>query len=96
MLGLLDLGAIDFDKGCYLGQEVVARAQHRGKVKRTLQRLQWTGSTAPEIGGDISKAGGKTVGSILQVAAVPPRCLAVMQADAESPFSQAGSELRSW
>lgn len=96
MLGLLDLGAIDFDKGCYLGQEVVARAQHRGKVKRTLHRLQWTGSTAPEIGGDILNAGGKTVGSVLQVAAVPPRCLAVVQADAESPFSQAGSELRSW
>ncbi len=36
MIGLVDAGAIDFSKGCYLGQEVVARAQHRGEVKRKL------------------------------------------------------------
>lgn len=36
MLGLEQLGAVDFDKGCYLGQEVVARAQFRGAVKRGL------------------------------------------------------------
>lgn len=41
MLGLADTGAIDFDKGCYLGQEIVARAQHRGSVKRQLARLEW-------------------------------------------------------
>ncbi len=41
MLGLADSGAIDFDKGCYLGQEIVARAQHRGSVKRQLARLEW-------------------------------------------------------
>jgi folate-binding protein YgfZ len=39
MLGLVTLDAVDFDKGCYLGQEVVARAQHRGQVKRQLVRL---------------------------------------------------------
>ena len=32
----MDAGAVSFDKGCYLGQEVVARAQHRGEVKRRL------------------------------------------------------------
>ena len=36
MIGLVDAGAVSFDKGCYLGQEVVARAQHRGEVKRRL------------------------------------------------------------
>ena len=34
MLRLDDLGAIDFDKGCYTGQEVIARAHYLGKVKR--------------------------------------------------------------
>ena len=34
------LGAIDFDKGCYLGQEVVARLQYRGALKRRLHRLE--------------------------------------------------------
>ena len=32
------LGAVDFEKGCYLGQEIVARAHFRGNVKRQLYR----------------------------------------------------------
>ncbi len=34
MLGLDRLGAISFTKGCYVGQEVIARAHHLGRVKR--------------------------------------------------------------
>jgi folate-binding protein YgfZ len=34
MVNLHGLGAVDFQKGCYPGQEVVARAQYRGQVKR--------------------------------------------------------------
>ncbi len=36
MLGLEELGAINFRKGCYTGQEVIARAHYRGGVKRHL------------------------------------------------------------
>lgn len=36
MLNLTEFDAVSFSKGCYLGQEVVARAQHRGQVKRRL------------------------------------------------------------
>jgi tRNA-modifying protein YgfZ len=39
MLNLDVLGAIDFDKGCYTGQEVIARAHYRGRVKRRMQRF---------------------------------------------------------
>jgi folate-binding protein YgfZ len=39
MLNLDRIGAIDFAKGCYTGQEVVARAHYRGRVKRRMQRL---------------------------------------------------------
>jgi folate-binding protein YgfZ len=45
MLNLDALGAIAFDKGCYTGQEVIARAHYRGRVKRRLQRFM---SRAPE------------------------------------------------
>ncbi len=38
MLNLTTFHCVSFTKGCYLGQEVVARAQHRGQVKRQLQR----------------------------------------------------------
>ena len=39
MLNLDALGAIAFEKGCYTGQEVIARAHYRGRVKRRLQRF---------------------------------------------------------
>jgi tRNA-modifying protein YgfZ len=39
MLNLDALGAIAFDKGCYTGQEVIARAHYRGRVKRRMQRF---------------------------------------------------------
>jgi folate-binding protein YgfZ len=48
MLNLDLLGAIAFDKGCYTGQEVIARAHYRGRVKRRLQRWCHAGdSLAP-------------------------------------------------
>jgi tRNA-modifying protein YgfZ len=40
MLNLDVLGAIAFDKGCYTGQEVIARAHYRGRVKRRMQRFK--------------------------------------------------------
>ena len=40
MLNLDALNAIAFDKGCYTGQEVIARAHYRGRVKRRMQRFR--------------------------------------------------------
>jgi folate-binding protein YgfZ len=39
MLNLDVVGAIALDKGCYTGQEVIARAHYRGRVKRRMQRF---------------------------------------------------------
>jgi folate-binding protein YgfZ len=39
MLNLDVLEAISFDKGCYTGQEIIARAHYRGRVKRRMQRF---------------------------------------------------------
>ena len=39
MLNLDAMNAIAFDKGCYTGQEVIARAHYRGRVKRRMQRF---------------------------------------------------------
>jgi len=38
MLNLDLLGAVSFSKGCYVGQEIVARAQHLGRIKRRMLR----------------------------------------------------------
>ncbi len=46
MLNLDVLDGIAFDKGCYTGQEVIARAHYRGKVKRRLQRFVTTAAFA--------------------------------------------------
>ncbi|HEU4350424.1 MAG TPA: folate-binding protein [Burkholderiales bacterium] len=40
MVNFEALGAVSFQKGCYPGQEIVARAQHRGEVKRRMVRIQ--------------------------------------------------------
>ena len=47
MLNLDLLGAIAFDKGCYTGQEVVARAHYRGRVKRRMQR--WLNASGTDL-----------------------------------------------
>ena len=47
MLNLDVVGAISFTKGCYTGQEVIARAHYRGRVKRRMQR--WLNDTGTEL-----------------------------------------------
>lgn len=47
MLGLEDVNGISFRKGCYTGQEVVARLHYKGQSKRGLIRLRWQGNAEP-------------------------------------------------
>lgn len=48
VLDLDHLNGIAFNKGCYTGQEVVARLHYKGKSKRGLARLTWTGDARPQ------------------------------------------------
>lgn len=50
MLNLDAIGAISFEKGCYTGQEIIARAHYRGHVKRRMQ-LFHTDSAEPLLPG---------------------------------------------
>jgi folate-binding protein YgfZ len=54
MLNLEQLGGISFSKGCYTGQEVIARAQHLGRVKRRLRRFRFAGDAQPARGDDLT------------------------------------------
>jgi tRNA-modifying protein YgfZ len=56
------LHGVDFDKGCYVGQEVVSRMQHRGTARTRTVRIILDGP-APEPGATIL-AGDKPVGTI--------------------------------
>lgn len=50
MLNLDQLGGIAFDKGCYTGQEVVARTHYLGSVKRRMHRFRAAALQAPTPG----------------------------------------------
>lgn len=63
----LDQRAVDFSKGCFLGQELVRRIEDRGRVTRQLRRLRIEGAVPP-AGAELV-AGDKGVGSLTSVAA---------------------------
>ena len=94
MLGLDERGAVSFSKGCYLGQEVVARAQHRGAVKRRLTALDWSGT--PPVPGTSIQADGREVGVVVEAAGTTTvgQALAVLVRDRSGPFSSDRSDTR--
>jgi tRNA-modifying protein YgfZ len=71
------LHGVDFDKGCYVGQEVVSRMEHRGRVRTRVVPISYTGS-APQVGAPV-QAGGKAVGTMGSAAA--GRGLALLRLD---------------
>ncbi len=64
------LHAIHFNKGCYLGQEIVERIRSRGEVHRFLARLAIDAQQAPPPGAAI-EAEGKVVGEVTSAAWSP-------------------------
>jgi tRNA-modifying protein YgfZ len=66
-----ELGAISYTKGCYTGQEVVARVHFRGHVNRCLRGLRAAGTAAPPTGAPVFDATGKSVGDIRSSATSP-------------------------
>ncbi|UVL85386.1 folate-binding protein YgfZ [Pseudomonas sp. B21-028] len=85
MLNLQAVGGVSFKKGCYTGQEIVARMQYLGKLKRRLYRLQLDAGELPEPGTALfSPAHGSAIGEVV-IAAQAERdieLLAVLQAEA--------------
>ncbi|MCX8050176.1 MAG: hypothetical protein N3A55_11040 [Methylohalobius sp.] len=67
MLDLDKLGAVAFDKGCYLGQEVIARTQYLGQIKRRLCRFQLASPRTPDPGTKLIAAD-ETVGHVINAA----------------------------
>ena len=62
--------AISFTKGCFLGQELAARIDSRGRVNRHLRGLRMLDSVAPPAGARLTHAG-KQVGQLTTVAESP-------------------------
>ncbi|HJE25708.1 MAG TPA: folate-binding protein YgfZ [Methylorubrum populi] len=56
------LGGVDFKKGCYVGQEVVSRMQHRGTARTRILPLVYRDGPAPEPGTEVT-AGARSLGT---------------------------------
>jgi folate-binding protein YgfZ len=74
MLNLDQLGGVSFEKGCYTGQEIIARTHFRGAIKRRMFRFEYTGQP-PEPGARIL-AGEQHAGDVVDAA--PGELLAVI------------------
>jgi len=82
MLAYERLGAIDFKKGCYPGQEVVARTQYRGQLKRRLVRARTAGDAPPGAPVYSAALPGQPSGTVVNCAPSPQggsELLAVLQ-----------------
>lgn len=85
MLNLQAVGGVSFKKGCYTGQEIVARMQYLGKLKRRLYRLQMDAGELPEPGTPLfSPTHGSSIGEVVMAAHAERNIelLAVVQAEA--------------
>ena len=67
-----ELGAISYTKGCYVGQETVARIHFRGHVNRFLRKVKFLCGAPPPIGAQLIDDDGQPVGE-LRSTAISPR-----------------------
>lgn len=88
----LDLtGAVNFKKGCYPGQEIVARMQYLGKTKRRMYLAHVDADTAPQPGNELfsMEMEGQACGIVANVEAAPDGgfdILAVVQIASHDAF----------
>ncbi|KAF8101646.1 hypothetical protein N665_0202s0009 [Sinapis alba] len=95
------LNAISFDKGCYVGQELIARTHHRGVIRKRLVPLRFIDNNGKEVnqkiaaGAEVVESGsGKKVGTVST--ALGSRGMGVMRVEeafkASGELSVSGSE----
>lgn len=87
-LNLDALGALSYDKGCYPGQEIIARLRYRGEVKRLLRRATAAGALALRPGAGLTLPGEtKTIGAVISAVSGPDasELLVVLERDFIKP-----------
>ena len=84
----LEVDAVSFTKGCFIGQELVCRIDSRGHVNRFLRRLAVPGRVVPTAGAEVL-LGDKAVGHVTSAVAVPGEdravALAMVRREVEPP-----------
>jgi folate-binding protein YgfZ len=94
MLNLDLIGAVSFTKGCYPGQEIVARAHHLGRVKRRMARYHVIAGPLPASGQPLFIADEKVADVVITAPGDPAELLAVVNLDALGhPLTDASGSL---
>jgi folate-binding protein YgfZ len=86
--------AVSFNKGCYLGQEVVCTLENRGRLTRRLVRLQALTVTEPTPGAELCDAEGHAVGAVSSVARDPELGHAIALGYVKQAHAVQGRELQ--
>jgi folate-binding protein YgfZ len=92
-LGLDRLGAVSVRKGCYPGQEIMARLHFKGGNKRSLYRIRWQADVLPTPATPLANADVKAIGAIVQACRDPDS--GNIEALASLFDEAAGADLRS-
>ena len=66
MINLEKFDGVSFTKGCFVGQEIIARTQHLGKLKRHLQTLTSDNALTVQSGDMITNDNHETVGTVTE------------------------------
>jgi len=96
---MVNLGQVDglsFTKGCYPGQEIVARMQYLGKLKRAMVRFSSASTSVPQPGDKLSAGDDENAGEVVSSVSVDGgmECLAVVKTAADvSTFTYQGATL---
>jgi folate-binding protein YgfZ len=89
----LERRAVAFDKGCYLGQEVVCMLEMRGHVKRRLVAMRVESSAPPPRGTEVKDDAGAVLGQVTSSAIVPSAGGPMVLAMVKRAKSDEGTEL---
>ncbi len=96
MVNYIHINGVDFKKGCYPGQEVVARLNYLGKTKRRMYRLEIDTDQVPAVGAEIKSDKDAGAGKILNAvvnANGKVDALAILKiADAVNPLTLAAND----
>jgi hypothetical protein len=83
------LNGVDFKKGCYVGQEVVSRTEHRSSARKRIVPVTFEGDAPPS--GTSVDAQGKSVGTVLSGSG--PQAVALVRLDRLESARAAGAGL---
>ncbi len=67
-IGLPQIGGVNFEKGCYTGQEVVARMHYRGTLKTHPHKVEIEAKELISSGAEVVNSDGKKVGELINIA----------------------------